>query len=474
MTPADPPAEPTRRHFLASAAATAAGFAALGCYATRRPASAAVLDTPPGLGPLLRDPADVLDLPAGFSYRVVSRAGGEMDDGLLVPGRPDGMAAFPAPSDAAGRFCVLVRNHELDPGSFKQSPFGRDGRRLRELPRDQRDRLYDAGYGYTPGLGGTTTLLVDLDDPARPVVAREFLSLGGTVRNCAGGPTPWGTWISCEETVLGVGPNTERSHGFNFEVPSDPAGGLAEPRPIGAMGRFCHEAVCVDPETGVVYQTEDVGDGGIYRYLPEVPGDLHAGGRLQSLAVDGRPSLDLRNWDRRRARVGEAMPVAWVDCEDVLNPDDDLRHRCFAAGAARFARGEGMWFGDAGAGDGPAVFFACTNGGRRKKGQIWRHDPRGGTLTLFAEPDDGNVIDNADNLTVNPHGGLIVCEDGGGEQFLRGLTPAGRVWTLARNSRGDSEFAGACFDPSGRVLFVNIQHRGLTLAVTGPWDRAAG
>ena len=476
------PADPTtsRRHFLASAAATALGFGALGCHLRHAVASpVALLPVARGYGPLRRDPAGVLDLPLGFTYRVVGRLHDEMDDGLLLPGKPDGMAAFPAPGDDSGRYCVLVRNHELDPTSFKDSPFGRENERFRSLDKDRRARLYDAGYGYTPNLGGTTTALLDLDDPTEPRVVRQHLSLAGTVRNCAGGPTPWGTWITCEETTVGVGTNTEKWHGFNFEVPADPDAGLVDPVPLTAMGRFNHEAVAVDPRTGVVYQTEDTHDGLIYRFLPDAPGELRRGGKLQALAVVGRPKLDSRNWGEQTCRVGEAMAVRWIDVEDVFSRDDTMRLIGHAAGATRFARGEGMWFGDAGRGAG--VYFACTNGGHRKKGQIWRYEPsrfegqpeesrHPGSLTLFAEPNHGDVVDNADNLTVSPHGGLVVCEDGGGEQFLRGVTADGKLYPLARNARGDSEFAGACFDPTGRVLFVNVQGRGLTLAITGDWS----
>ena len=506
--PRQSPVESTfsRRHFLTAAAAHAVGFAALHRHVGMAAASITLGafeglpggDPGVGYGPLRPDPHRILDLPEGFTYRVISRLGDEMDDGLLLPGSPDGMAAFPVDGDPAGRYSVLVRNHELEPTSLRLSPFGENAQRLIELG-ERRKLLYDAGYGFTPGLGGTTTLLYDHD--ANRVV-KQYLSLGGTVRNCAGGPTPWGTWITCEETAAKVGAKYEKDHGYNFEVPGVADGRLVEPVPLKAMGRFQHEAVAVDPLSGIVYQTEDRHEGLIYRFLPDNPGrngdpgKLHKGGRLQILAVKGRPSLDTRNWPAeahssfegvagngtgvegigQEVKVGQTFEVEWLDVEDPENPEDKLRFEGFDRGAARFARGEGMWYGN------NCVYFACTNGGLRQKGQIWKYVPsrfegqpeekkHPGRLELFIEPNDGNLVDNADNLTVAPWGDLIVAEDGGAAQYLRGVTRDGRLYTLAQNSTGNSEFAGVCFSPAGKTLFVNIQKEGLTLAVEGPWDR---
>jgi secreted PhoX family phosphatase len=135
-----------------------------------------------------------------------------------------------------------------------------------------------------------------------------------------------------------------------------------------------------------------------------------------------------------------------------------------------------------------AVYFACTNGGRRRIGQIWRLTPaaawvegtegersRPGSLELFVEPNDATIVENADNLTVSPWGDLVVCEDGPGEQFLLGITPEGRVYKLARNALNSSEFAGATFSPDATTLFVNVQHpHGFTLAIRGAWKGASG
>jgi secreted PhoX family phosphatase len=455
----------SRRHFLFAAAAVSAGFAGLYALMRRRervPNLEAHLA--PGFGPLVADPDRLIDLPEGFTYVVISRAGETMDDDLLVPGRHDGMAAFAHPSGKT----VLIRNHEVEHDDAKRGPFGR---RYERLARVAADRLYDLGGGRPPP-GGTTTLVFDTRSGR---LERHFLSLAGTVRNCAGGPTPWGSWLSCEETVVKAEDGLEKDHGYVFEVPADVDAGLVRAVPLRAMGRFYHEAVAVDPLSGVVYMTEDLADGLIYRFLPNRPGKLIEGGRLQALVVRGQPGLDTRNWeDPRAVPAGARFQAAWIDLDHVEAPDDDLRYRGFEAGAARFARGEGMWYGRG------AVYFACTNGGYARAGQIWKYTPgrfegqpqeavEPGVLELFIEPNERGLIDNCDNLTVAPWGDLVVCEDGEDEQYVVGVTPEGKIYKIARNVRNHSEFAGATFSPDGTTLFVNIHSPGLTLAIRGPW-----
>ncbi len=458
----------SRRHFMRTAAATFAGFSGLHqllAYANSEAPSAVVAE---GLGPLLPDPAEILDLPTGFSYRVVSRMGDSMVGSLLVPGAQDGMAAFPGPRGKT----ILICNHELNPDS-SAGPYGEDNRLLARLdPR----MFYDFGRGEVPCLGGTTTMVYDSETGH---LERQWLSLAGTVRNCAGGPTPWNTWISCEETTQRAEDTFELDHGYNFEVPATLHPENVPSQPLKAMGRFNHEAVAVDPSSGIVYQTEDRGDGLIYRYAPSKPGHLVAGGRLQALKVRDHNQLDTRNWSASLVAKNVPMAVEWIDVENVESPKDDLRNQGFGNGAARFARGEGMWYGYG------SVYFVCTNGGNARKGQIWRYIPSPyegrpeeekspGRLELFIEPNDGNLIDNADNLTVSPWGDLICCEDGPGTQYMAGVTPAGRIYKLARNGMSQSEFAGATFSADGSVLFVNIQTPGLTLAISGPWPSARG
>jgi uncharacterized protein len=458
----------SRRQFLKTAAAASLGFSGLqGCISGGglggRSAQAK------GYGPLEADPDEILDLPKGFSYQVISTKGDRMDDGFHVPGSPDGMAAFAGPDGLT----TVVRNHEINPGAAADTgPFGKNNELLGKTTDSQR---YDPGVTGIPCLGGTSTFVYDTRAKR---LESQFLSLAGTLRNCAGGPTPWNSWITCEETVELPGPNCVRRHGYAFDVPARSDGGLADPIPLIGMGRFNHEAVAVDPASGVVYETEDRPDSCIYRFIPNEPGKLAKGGRLQALAIEGvsAPGVDTRNWTENTWSQGETRKVRWIDLDDVDSETDTLRFRAFGDGAARFARGEGMWQGRG------AIFFACTSGGQNKKGQIWRYVPspregapdeksQPGTLELFLEPNDGELVDNADNLTVAPWGDLVICEDGKGDQFLVGVTPRGGIYKLGHNRYNTSEFAGAAFSPDGRVLFVNIQKTGLTLSITGPWKK---
>lgn len=451
----------TRRDFLLQSAAFALGVG--GLKKLLSPSTAFAASASPaavaGYGPLVPDPEGLFDLPKGFAYKIISRAGDEMDDGLLLPSEPDGMATFPA---GEGR-CVLMRNHELSPE--QPSAFGKDNERL---ARVDASLLYDQGAGKTPSSGGVSTVVYNTKEQR---VEKQFMRLGGTIRNCAGGPTPWGSWITCEEAndVPGKNPTKEfwcdQSHGYAFEAPASTEPGLVKAEPLRAMGRFRREAITIDPTTGAVYQTEDMDDGAFYRFLPNTPGKLAEGGRLQALAITGRPSLDTRNWEQSTVALGDSLRVEWIDLDTPDSPNDDLRHRAFDAGAARFARGEGIWWSHG------EAYFACTSGGRAQLGQLFRFKPDsdGGRLELFLEPNDSSLVENADNLTAAPWGDLIVCEDRQGPQVrLVGVTDDGGFYTLANNHTG-AELAGVCFSPDGSTLFVNIQHSGLTLAVTGPW-----
>ncbi len=457
----------SRRSFLQSAALYTAGFAGLRALANQPLAAYLADGSATGFGPLSPDAAGLLELPAGFRYTQFSRTGEDMDDGLLVPGMHDGMAAFAGPD---GR-TLLVRNHELESAWVNGSPFGHDAARL---DRIDRRKLYDAGRGIAPNLGGTTTLVFNTQTQK---LECHFLSLAGTVRNCAGGPTPWGTWITCEEVNAEPEPLAEKLHGYNFEVVPSATPGLVDPVPLKAMGRFRHEAVAVDPASGAVYQTEDLGDGLLYRFLPKEPGRLAAGGRLQALVFTDRKTTDTRNWNDSPAAfpVGQPLPVAWLDLDEIDSPKNDLRTRGAAAGAAVFARGEGAWWGN------DSAYFAMTNGGRALLGQVFRYRPspfegtpreseHPATLELFCEPNDKALLSNCDNVTVAPWGDLILCEDTKSVCRLIGVTPAGRYYVIAANTEPGRELAGACFSPDGTTLFVNVQNPGYTLAITGPWQ----
>ena len=289
----DPGSTLSRRRFLASSAVTL-GFAGL----ARAVQDAAPAD--PRLAGLVPPVDGPLALPPGFTQTVLSRRGDPMDDGLVVPGLSDGMGTFPGPDGTI----ILVRNHEIGPEHPRS--IGAFGPKLERLARFDPRFLYDGGGGRTPMLGGTTTLVYD---PSRRRVERQWLSLAGTGRNCAGGVTPWGSWITCEEWTQGEGDvktidaswkeadgavRCARSHGWCFEVRAGDRT-IAEPRRLPALGRFKHEAVAVDPTGRFCYLTEDVEDGCLYRFVADVPGDFAAGGKLQALGARERPSLDARN-----------------------------------------------------------------------------------------------------------------------------------------------------------------------------------
>jgi secreted PhoX family phosphatase len=465
----------TRRNAIVGLSATALGFGGLKLLASSQAKGQPVIA---GYGPLVPDPAGLLDLPRGFAYRIVSRQGEPMSDGLVTPAAFDGMACFPV--RGSRERVALVRNHEMWPNLTDGGAFGAAHSLAARVPRE---KIFDFAADGAPKLGGTTTLVWDM---RRHRLVSAHLSLAGTCGNCAGGPTPWGSWLTCEETLEQSPPLVGRPHGFVFEVPSR-ARGLVDPVPLRAMGRFVHEAAAVDPQTGIVYLTEDRPDSLFYRFLPNVRGKLHRGGRLQALGLAASRERDLRNWPAdgsRFAGQGQVMPVGgsasvrWIDMDGVDSPAGDLKDRGFAKGALRFARGEGLALGRTA--QRSEIYVCCTMGGPQRIGQVWRYRPsrregrRGegdepGRLELFVEANDPAKLKNCDNVAVAPWGGLILCEDGPDDQrqYLRGVTPAGQLYTLAGNSY--SEFAGACFSPDATTLFVNTQSPGITFAVAGPW-----
>lgn len=446
-----------RRHFLSRAAryggGALAGFGALQALLDLGALSSHHLHRARrgegGYGRLFPAGED-LALPAGFGYVRFGETGFLMDDGVPSPAAPDGMGAIALPNGNIR----LIRNHEL----------------LGRLPGTPR---YRRPYDPAPG-GGATSLEVD---PETRELVRSFQTLEGTVRNCAGGVTPWGSWLSCEEATAGHNMGLLRPHGYVFEVPAA-AEEPVEPVPLRDMGRFVHEAVAVDPATGTVYLTEDQTRGGFYRFLPHVPGgadrpaDLVAGGRLQMLAVEGQ-----RRYDTARGQVvGRPLPVRWVDIPDPDPADAEERPygvfvQGWLRGAARFSRVEGCWYAEG------AICFTSTNGGAAGLGQVWEYRPGGpeeGELRLVFESPDPAVLQYPDNVCVSPRGGVVLCEDGGAPNHVRGLTPDGRIFDFARNIASGSEFAGATFSPDGRTLFVNIQDRpGATFAIWGPWEDGA-
>ncbi len=300
----------------------------------------------------------------------------------------------------------------------------------------------------TKGRGGTTTLIVT---PNRTLV-QHYGSLAGTYRNCAGGPTPWGSWLSCEES-LEVG---NKKHGYVFEVPST-ATGFVTPTPLVAMGRFNHEAAAVDPVTGYVYMTEDQGNGLLYRFVPNVSGNLSAGGRLYALRIISKPKANTATG----FVVNQPFTVDWVQITTPDPASDTVRTEGFNLGSAQFARGEGIFYRNG------EIYFCCTSGGSAGLGQIWRYTPGTETLRLYAEPNNASTINYPDNIVVAPNNEIFICEDNSGTDKIVGITATGSFYTFARNALNTSEFAGVCFSPNGTIMFVNMQSPGITFAITG-------
>lgn len=401
----------------------------------------------------------LLALPAGFQYTVLGRTGAKMADSHMTPRAHDGMAAF----RHRGKI-RLVRNHEINHRVGKP-----------DVCIGSKDHAYDPLAG-----GGTSTLTVD---PKTRELLSDFVSLCGTLQNCAGGPTPWGSWITCEETILGKTQiktqrgdtfgGFEQSHGYCFEVPAT-SDRPAAPIALRQMGRFVHEAIAVDPKSGIVYLTEDTGSSGFYRFLPKRKGRLAEGGQLQMLAVKGKPEYDTRT----AQRVGAKIPAVWVDIANPDPPEADTDPLAVfkqgkSKGGATFARLEGCWYAD------KRIFFTATSGGDKRLGQVWEYQPEGkteGVLILIFESPGAEVLDMPDNLCVSPRGGIVLCEDGSIDNYMRGLTRDGRIFDFAKNlvpGFERSEFAGATFSPDGETMFVNIQTPGITLAIWGPWKDGA-
>ncbi|MFG3497224.1 alkaline phosphatase PhoX [Streptomyces sp. NPDC047928] len=456
----------TRRQILARTGASVAGIAFTGALSELFAGTATAGDRSGhghsgtyGYGPLVPDPAGLLDLPHGFRYRVLSREGDPLRSGEgTVPGNHDGMGAF---AGRRGRV-HLVRNHENGRGAALGVP---------AVP----------GLTYDPAArGGCTTLTLNGGGD----MLGERVSLAGTAANCAGGHTPWGTWLSCEESEDRAGTHGyTKDHGFVFEVdPADPHRTGAVP--LTAMGRFQHEAIAVDPRRGIVYETEDAFErpfGLFYRFLPHRPlggtGSLRAGGALEAMRVPGVPDLSAVQ------ETGTAFDgVEWVPVPDSQARQTPIRLQDFGPqGVTHAQKLEGCYWG------GRSVYFvssyarAAQGSAADHFGQVWRYEPDRCRLTLVVVFGPGTDVrlpgESPDNICLTPGGGLMVCEDGDGAQHVYGLTRRGEVYAMARNAKSIGtpsepvwgEFTGVTFSPDGGTMYVNCYRPGTTFAVTGPW-----
>lgn len=478
----------------------------------------------------------LLQLPPGFVYRSYGWTGDPMADGRPTPSTHDGMAVVVSRRAGRGTELVLVRNHErglaatandaiIAPGNYATglvngiisvpTPLGtvRVGASGTALP-GQPDPTPFVGY---PG-GGTTNLVF-----RNNAWASATSSLGGTVGNCAGGPTPWGSWLTCEETILDFSAIGGAKHGYVYETDADPAGSIASP--IVEMGRFVHEAVAVDPATGYVYETEDSRNlSAFFRYVPGDTsggvGSLQRGGQLQAARIKAiirqavPTTLAVANdVGLLNPEIGDEYELEWADIADpdaapqvvtgqpggvTLGFMAGPTLEALGKGCARMSRGEGVWYAAG------KLFIVDTSAGVDSQGRVGRGEGAVWELTLATMrlraifvSGDQTAGNNPDNVTVSPRGGVLLCEDGGSstDAFgsgarLLGLDAAGEAYIFCKNNvvldaaqiagagkavapddyRG-REFCGACFDPTGRVLFVNIQTPGITFAITGPWAR---
>ncbi|NUT31812.1 MAG: DUF839 domain-containing protein [Hamadaea sp.] len=345
-------------------------------------------------GPLQAADANGVMLPAGFTSRIVARSSLTVPGtGYVWHGAPDGGFCYP---DGSG--WIYVSNAELAAPS-----------------------------------GGAGALRFAADG----TVLDAYPVLTGTDRNCAGGATPWGTWLSCEEV----------SFGYVWET--DPRG-VVPPARHPAMGRFQHEAAAADPDRQVIYLTEDQPDGCFYRFRPTVWGDLSAG--VLEVMVAGTATSGSATW----AVVPNPTP---------RKNRDATRNQ--VAAAKRFNGGEGCYYAD-------GVCYFTTKGDNR----VWRFNAVTDTYELAY---DDNLTPNppltgVDNITGSASGDLFVAEDGGNLEICV-ITPDEIVATFLRLvGHGSSEITGPAFSPAGDRLYFSSQRGttgsssgGITFEVRGPF-----
>jgi secreted PhoX family phosphatase len=437
-----------RRKFLRSSGQVGLGVAVSGPVhgLLNRATTAAQPGAAAGYGPLVDDPKGMLALPEGFSYRVVTQAGKtRLYSDHASPGIHDGAAAFPAPDGNV----LVVLNHEVRGG-----------------PDDDGAVPHLRGYTWREDAGGGCTVVKTTPDGK---LIWETIALAGTSTNCAGGVTPWGTWLTCEET-------DKDGHGYVFEVDPVDLQANRDPQPIKALGRFVHEACCVDPDTLTIYLTEDTSNpyGTVYRWTPPTgfrgrSGALKAldagAGELAAMAAADRSGKVVADLDQ----ADTSYTVTWVPVTDRDAARGPVRS---LDGITRAKKLEGAWWADH---DGAPGAYLVSSFSDSHRGQIWHYDPTASTLTLttvFAVEADGETVEAPDNIVAAPFGGLIVSTDGDGDNHLAGVADDGTAYPIARSQMG-SEFTGPTFSPDGTVLFAGIQQPGTLFAITGPWQAGA-
>ncbi len=479
----------------------------------------------------------LLQLPAGFSFKSFGWTGDLMADGRPTPSSHDGMAVVATRRVGRSTEHVLVRNHERGLAPSAATAVVAPANYATGMVNG----IITIMYGTTPiriGASGTVTNPTAPDPTPFVGVAgggttnlvfrdaawsSSTTSIGGTLGNCAGGLTPWGSWLTCEETILDFSGIGGSKHGYIFESAPNPNASVATP--IVGMGRFAHEAVAVDPSTGTVYETEDNRNlSAFFRYVPVdtlgAVGSLQRGGVLQAARIktivrQATPTtlaqandVALLNPD-----IGDEYVLEWVNINDpdaspqvvagqpggiTLGFMSGPAFEALGKGCARMSRGEGIWYAN-----GKMLIVDTAAGldstGRpgRGEGALWELELSSMRLRALFVSGNQTAGNNPDNVTVSPRGGVVLCEDGGGSTDvygtgarLLGLNAASEAYIFCKNNSvftaaelaaagktvaaGDYrgvEFAGACFDPTGRILFVNIQTPGITLAITGPWAK---